>query len=256
LVAEGDVRIGWRDRCAWVTIDRPPLNLFTPKLIELIAETFTSLTQDASVCAAAITGAGRHLTGGMQIEELRDLSSASAETMISGLRDAIEAIHQAPFPTVAMINGACLGAGFELVMACDLRVLSSDARLGLPEVRIGIPSVIHAALLPGLIGPGRAAELLLTGEAIQADQALQWGLANRVVEPDHLLPETERLVEAILRCSPAAIRLQKELMIRWRNADQHAAIGMGVDAFRRAYATDEPREAMQAFLEKRPPAYG
>jgi enoyl-CoA hydratase len=255
MVAEGDIRITWQGRCAWVTIDRPPLNLFTPKLIEQIAETFTSLAQDASVGAAAITGAGRHLTGGMQIEELRDLSRASAETLITGLRDAIEAIHQAPFPTVAMVNGACLGAGFELVMACDLRVLSSDARLGLPEVRIGIPSVIHAALLTRLIGPGRAAELLLTGEAIPAGQALQWGLANRVVGPDHLLAETERLVDEILRCSPAAIRLQKELIIRWRNVDQRAAINMGVTAFGRAYATDEPREAMQAFLEKRPPDY-
>jgi enoyl-CoA hydratase len=256
MTAGGNVRVGRRGSCAWVTLDRPPLNLLTPQLIETLADTFMSLASDESVRAAVITGAGRHLTGGMQIEELRDLSKTSAERLISRLRRTIDAIHEAPFPTVAMVNGACLGAGFELVMACDLRVLSTDARLGLPEVRVGIPSVIHAALLPALIGPGRAAELLLTGESVPAEQAHAWGLANRLAGPAHLLPETERLIDEILRCGPNAIRLQKELIIRWRNADLRTAISAGVDAFGRAFTTDEPRSAMQAFLDKRSPDFG
>ena len=163
-------------------------------------------------------------------------------------------MHEAPFPTVAMVNGACLGAGFELAMACDLRTAAAGAPLGLPEVRVGIPSVIEAALLPALIGPGRAAEILLTGDSVTAETALAWGLVNRVAPAAELERVTLDLAGRIVECGPAAIRLQKELIIRWRNTDLRAAIEAGIDAFARSYATDEPREAMRAYLEKRPPA--
>ena len=118
-------------------------------------------------------------------------------------------------------------------------------------MRVGIPSVIHAALLPALVGPGRAAELLLTGETVDAEQALAWGLVNRVAPPERLLEQTERLVDSILACGPRAVRLQKELIVRWRNVDLRAAIDVSLEAFARAYAGDEPREMMQAFLDKR-----
>src|SRR3989442_1029241 len=95
--------------------------------------------------------------------------------LIPALHAAIDAVHQAPFPVIAAVNGACLGAGFELALACDLRVAVAGASLGLPEVRVGVPSVIQAALLPPLVGPGRAAELLLTGEPITAEPAPQCG---------------------------------------------------------------------------------
>ena len=161
----------------------------------------------------------------------------------------------APFPVIAMLNGYCLGAGFELVMACDLRTASTEARLGLPEIKVGVPSVIEAALLPALVGPGRAAEFLLTGEMITADQALEWGLVNRVAPPHELQAVTEALVAPILECAPTAVRLQKELIIRWRNTDQRTAVEYGINALAQAFATGEPREAMQAFLEKRKPRF-
>jgi enoyl-CoA hydratase/carnithine racemase len=128
--------------------------------------------------------------------------------------------------------------------------------MGLPEIRVGVPSVIEAALLPGLIGPGRAAECLLTGESITARQALEWGLVNRVASAADLERVTMELVDRILECAPSAVRLQKELMIRWRNADLGTAVAYGINAFAQAYATDEPREAMTAFLEKRKPRFG
>ena len=201
--------------------------------------------------AAVVTGAGRTMTAGMQLQVLRDLGRGAARAFIGELCAAIRAVHEAPFPTIAMVNGACLGAGFELALACDLRAASTDARLGLPEVRVGIPSVIHAALLPALVGPGRAAELLLTGQTVDAEQALAWGLVNRVAPPERLVDETERLVGSILGCGPNAVRLQKELIVRWRNADPRTAIELSLEAFARAYAGDEPRERMQAFLDKR-----
>jgi len=164
-------------------------------------------------------------------------------------------VHDAPFPTVCMVNGACLGAGFELAMACDLRVASEAALLGLPEIRVGIPSVIEAALLPALVGPGRAAEILLTGDPVSARQALEWGLVNRVVPPAELRAATAGLLGRILDCAPGAVRLQKELMVRWRNTDLRTAVEYGVNAFGQSFATGEPREAMDAYLEKRRPHF-
>jgi len=123
-------------------------------------------------------------------------------------------------------------------------------------VRVGVPSVVEAALLPGIVGPGRAAEILLTGEPVSAQQALEWGLVNRVVPPGELEAATTELVDKILACAPSAIRLQKELIIRWRNTDQRTAIAYGINAFAQAYATPDAREAQQAFIEKRPPKFG
>src|SRR6266581_781081 len=246
------VRVERKGRCAWVTLDRPPLNLFTLELIAAVRETFDTLARDAGVRVAVITGAGRAFTAGMQVQVLRDLTPVSAKALITSLHEAIHAVHDAPFPTVAMVNGPCLGAGFELAMACDLRVAAAGAPLGLPEVKVGAPSVIEAALLPALVGPGRAAEMLLTGDSVSAEQALAWGLVNRVVPADRLEAATAALVEQILACSPTAIRIQKELMIRWRNTDLVSAVRLSIDAFAQNYASGEGREAALAFLEKRP----
>ena len=126
---------------------------------------------------------------------------------------------------IASVNGHALGAGFELALACDLRVAAAEATFGLPEVRVGVPSVIQAALLPPLVGPGRAAELLLTGATIGAEQALAWGLVNRVVDRAGLRGGGRadgRQIHAA--CAPGAVRLQKQLIVRWRESDLPAAV--------------------------------
>jgi len=250
------VRVEMKKGCAWVTLDRPPLNLIVPELISEMRAAFDALSLDPSVRVAVVTGAGRAFTAGMQVQVLRDLTPVTAKSLITSLHEAIHAVHDAPFPTLAMVNGPCLGAGFELAMACDLRVAAAGAQLGLPEVKVGAPSVIEAALLPALVGSGRAAEMLLTGESVAAEQALEWGLVNRVAPPDKLEVVTAELVEKILACAPPAIRLQKELMVRWRNTDLASAVRLGINAFAQNYTTGEAREAALAFLEKRPPRFG
>ncbi len=238
------------------TLDRPPLNLLDPELIDALRTTFTELAADPSVRVAVLTGRGRAFTAGMNVHVLHDLDVPRAKTLITALHAAIESVHHAPFPVLAGVNGHCLGAGFELALACDLRIAASGATFGLPEVRVGLPSVIEAALLPGLVGPGRAAELLLTGEAIDAARAEAWGLVNRVVPAEGLRGALDELIARILACGPAAVRLQKELMIGWRYTDLAAAITSGINAFATAYATDEPQEGARAFLGKRPPRFG
>jgi enoyl-CoA hydratase/carnithine racemase len=235
----------------WCTLDAPPLNLLDFALIRSLDETFAALARDRSVHAAVIAGAGRGFTAGMDVRVLRDLDPGGARQLITALHAAIDRVHRAPFPVIASVHGPCLGAGFELALACDFRVAASDATLGLPEVRVGVPSVIEAALLPGLIGSGRAAELLLTGEPIGAAQALAWGLVSRVVPGGELRLAVEALLDRLAACGPRAVRLQKELMVHWRHTDLASAVAASVETFVAAYATGEPREGATAFLEKR-----
>src|SRR5215475_557655 len=255
-MAQSTVAVERRGDVVWCALDRPPLNLFEPGLITTLRATFETLARDTSIRAAVIMGRGRAFTAGMDVHVLQGLDAVSARALITDLCAAIDAVHRAPFPVLAAVHGACLGAGFELALACDLRVAATDASFGLPEVRVGVPSVIQAALLPALVGPGRAAELLLTGAPITASQALDWGLVNRVVPDDGLRAAAEELVAGILASGPEAIRLQKELIVRWRETDLATAVRYGINAFAAVYATAEPREGMNAYLEKRRPSFG
>ena len=237
------------------TLDRPPLNLLEPDLIRALRDCFRTLADDPTVRVAVLSGRGRAFTAGMDVHVLAALDVARAKALITGLHDAIHAVHVAPFPVVAAVNGHALGAGFELMLACDLRVAARGATMGLPEVRVGVPSVIEAALLAPMVGPGRAAELLLCGESITADEALAWGMVNRVVAPAELDGAVDAMVGKILAGAPAAIRLQKELMVRWRSTDLATAVEYGVNAFAVSYASADAREGLRAFLEKRPPRW-
>lgn len=254
-MAAPPVRVERTGATVRVTLDRPPLNLFEPGIIAALQNTFTALAADASVRLAILTGSGRAFCAGMDVGFLRTLDVVSAKALITSLQAAIGSVHQAPFPVIGVLNGAALGAGFELALACDLRVAAAGAQLGLPEVRVGVPSVIEAALLPAMVGPGRAAELLLSGEPVTADEALGWGLVNRVVPAGGLRDAAEQMAATILAGSPSAIRLQKELIVRWRQTDLATAVHYGINAFATAYATGEPQEGAAAFVDKRAPAW-
>jgi enoyl-CoA hydratase/carnithine racemase len=255
-MGDAPLRVERAGGTAWCTLERPPLNLLEPVLIRAIHDTFAALAREGAVRAAVLTGTGRAFTAGMDVQVLHGLDVAGARRLITDLHAAIEAVHHAPFPVIAAVNGPSLGAGLELALACDLRVAAAGATFGLPEVRVGVPSVIEAALLPALIGPGRAAEVLLTGEPIDAERALQWGLVNQVVAGARLRASVERVLEKILSAGPTAVRLQKALMLRWRYTDLESAIRSGIEAFATAYTTGEPQEGAAAFLAKRAPRFG
>jgi len=254
-MAESVLLVEQTDGVARVTFNRPPLNLIVPELIQAFRDSVLGLYRNRAVRLAIIAGSGRAFTAGVDLRIMKDLDVVSAKAFITGLHEAIRAVHEAPFPVIAQLHGYCLGGGFELAMACDMRVASAEVKLGLPEIKVGVPSVIEAALMPGLIGPGRAAESLLTGEMITAAEAERWGLVNRVAAPDRLEAVTRELADRILACSPTAVRTQKELINRWRQTDLPTAIQYGINAFAACFATGEPREAMTAFLEKRPPRF-
>ena len=142
-----------------------------------------------------------------------------------------------------------------MAASCDLRIASDKTRFGMPEVRVGIPSVIEASLLPRLIGLGRTADLVYTGEMIDAEEAERIGLINQKVPRENLKEATRQWAEKILQNGPTAMILQKKLIAQWMELSPSDSIAAGIKAFRECFQTREPREGMKAFLEKRPPAY-
>ena len=246
----GPLRIAREGGLARLTLDRPPLNVLTPGLIDTLGTTFRELGADPTLRVVVLDGAGRAFSAGVDVGAMKDLDASGARILIQALRAAIRALEEVPVPTIARLHGHVLGGALELVLACDLRLAAASCRLGMPEITVGIPSVIQAALLPGLVGWGRTAELLLGGRPVDGAEAERWGLVNRVVEDDALDREVESWVDRLLALPPDALRLQKALLTRWRRVDLDTAVELSVDAFVRAYATGEPRRAMQAFLER------
>lgn len=245
-----EFRIARDGGVARLTLDRSPLNVLTPALIVALGVAFRELGADPGLRVVVLGGSGRAFSAGVDVAAMRDLEAAGARALIGALRTTIRALEEVPVPTIARLHGHALGGALELVLACDLRIAAASCRLGMPEITVGIPSVIQAALLPGLIGWGRTAELLLGGRPIDATEAERWGLVNRAVEDGALDREVEGWVDRLVALPPDALRLQKALLARWRRVDLDTAVELSMDAFVRAYATGEPQRAMQAFLER------
>ena len=235
---------------AVVTVDnRRRLNCLSTPLILGLAEAFAKLGEDAALRAVVLTGAGdRAFIGGADLNELGALEPDSARLFITRLHEACRAIRDCPVPVIGRIGGFCLGAGLELAASCDFRAAADEARFGMPEVAMGIPSVIEAALLPGLIGWGRTREMLITGALISAAEALAMGLVQKVAPAADLDAAVEAWLAAICRAQPRAVRAQKALMNRWQRVSVEEGILAGIDALSRAYTTGEPQAAIGAFL--------
>ena len=241
------------ERVAVVTIERAAkLNILDQAAMVALTDAATSLHRDEALRAVVLTGAGeRAFIGGADIHAMAALDPGRAEAFITALHTAIAAIRAIPVPVIARINGYCLGAGLEVAAGCDLRLASDNAVFGMPEVKIGIPSVIEAALLPRLIGWGRAAQLLLLGENIDAEEALRIGLVSQVTAEAKLDDAVEAWIASIVAAGPRAVRAQKALMREWEKLPLDAAIAAGVTAFRHSYGHDEPHRMMRAFVERK-----
>ena len=238
---------------ATLTVDnRAKLNTLDSALMRAIIETVEGLALREDLRALVLTGAGeKAFIGGASIPEMAALDGDSAKEFITLVHRTCDCLRSLPVPVIARIDGYALGAGLEVAVSCDLRVATTRARFGMPEVKVGLPSVVEAALIPRLIGYGRARELLMLGETIDADTALRWGLVERVVSPEMLDDEVEKIVSSLLAAGPNAVRLQKTLMRQWEQLPADAAISAGMDAFVRAFETDEPARLLAAFTKRR-----
>jgi enoyl-CoA hydratase len=227
-------------------------NILTTRLIEELRAAIEGFHDDKALRVMVLTGAGnRAFIGGVDIKEMMGFDPASAEAFITRLHGVCAAIRSLPVPVIARISGYCLGGGLEVAAACDLRVASEDSTFGMPEVNVGIPSVIEAALLPRLVGWGKAREIIYTHRSVSAAEALSCGLVERVVAGEELDRAVEEWVEAIIKAGPRAIRLQKALIRHWEMLPVDRAIEKGIQIFGEAYQSDEPRTLMKRFLERK-----
>ncbi len=256
MTATDDVRVDIDDRpngrVATVTVDyQRKLNILGRARTERLRDTFLELAGDGEFRAAVLTGAGdRAFIGGADITEMVALEPASARSFITTLHEACHAIRELPVPVIAKIDGYCLGGGLEIAAACNLRVATDRSTFGMPEVRVGLPSVIEAALLPSIVGWGRARELVYTGESWDAYEAQRAGLLERVVPRDALDGVVERWLTSMLANGPRAIRAQKRLIAKWERLPIDDAIAASIDIFEATWEHDEPRDAMRAFLDR------
>jgi enoyl-CoA hydratase/carnithine racemase len=228
------------------------LNILGSAVTNGVREAFDSLAGDRDIRAVILAGQSeKSMIGGADIKEMAKLDQKSAEAFITRLRDLCEAVRQFPAPVIARLPGWCLGGGLEVAAACDFRIAAHDAKFGMPEVRVGIPSVIHAALLPRLIGWGRARWLVMTAENIDAPTALGWGLVDVVAPPGGLDGSVEHTVKALLECGPEALRSQKALLRQWEELPLKESVDLSVGVFGQSFLTGEPQRLMQGFLDRK-----
>jgi len=247
-----------RNQIAFVTINRPQqLNALNKDTIDALHNALAAADADAGVGAIILTGSGeKAFVAGADIKEFADFSIAQGgELAMRGQQTLFDFIEQLSTPVIAAVNGFALGGGLELAMAAHIRVASSNARMGLPETSLGvIPGYGGTQRLAQLIGRGKANELIFTAGMLKAEEALQWGLVNSVVEQSELLATCEALAQKILANSPLAIAAA----IRCVNAGFTSGMNgyeVEIEEFGKCFGTKDFKEGTTAFLEKRKPNF-
>jgi enoyl-CoA hydratase/carnithine racemase len=235
-----------------ITVANPDkLNILDSTAMDEMDATLARVAEDRDARVVVLRGKGqRAWIGGADIREMALLDEHSALAFIGRLHGVCQQIRELPVPVVAAIRGWCLGAGLEVAACCDLRLAAAGSRFGMPEVRVGLPSVIEAAVLPRIIGIGRARDLVMTGRIVDADEAWHWGLLDGLVPDADLDALVERRTGEILAGAPGAMRQQKALCRAWEEQPLTSAIATGIEAFGAAFRGDEPRRYLQRFLAR------
>lgn len=247
-----NVRVERYENVARVTLARSAKrNAMSSDVAAELTAAFLSLADEDDLRVVVLSGDGPSFCAGADVKELASLTPQTAESFIRGLHAAIAAAMVCPVPVIAAIRGACVGAGLELVAGCDMRIATHDAHFSMPEVKIGVPSVIEAALLPRLMGRGKAARMVLTGETIDAQTALQWGLLEELVSGDDLMFRAGALAAEIADADPIAIRAQKRLIRAWDDMTIDQAVEASVREFADSYKTSAPRDRLAAAMAER-----
>lgn len=231
---------------------RKALNIIgTPEITALTAA-LQQLANDPRLRVLVLRGRDDQAwIGGADIHEMALLTPDTAAAFITRLKDLCEAIRLFPVPVIARLAGWCLGGGLEAALACDLRLGSSQSQYGMPEVKVGIPSVIHAAMLPRRVGMSAATWLLLTGETIGADEALRIDLLHQVHAPEALDAAVQATARQLAGLGPQVLRQQKRLLRDWERLPLAEAVDRSVAEFGRAFSTGEPQDYMNRFLNRK-----
>lgn len=251
ILTETDQKIGI------VKINRPDvLNAVNIETILELEDAVKGFAGDKDITVIVITGEGKSFVSGSDISRLATMDSLAAREYSQIGQRVLSYIENVEKPIIAAVNGYALGSGCELAMACDMRIASEKAKFGQPEVKLGlIPGHAGTQRLARLVGIGKAKELIFTGELIDAHEALRIGLANKVVPPEKLMEETKAMAQKIISAGPTAVRVAKTVLNRGADANLMTANSYEMEAFSILFSTDEAREGMKAFLEKRKPKW-
>ena len=219
---------------------------------EQFIEAMAALKHDESLRALVLTGAGdRSFVGGTNIAEMANFDLSEAEASATKTHRVCDAVRTFPVPVIARINGYCFGSGMEIAACADMRVAADHAKFGMPETRFGIPSGMEASVLPRLIGWGKAVELVLTGDHIDAAEADRIGFLQKCVPYAEMDVAVEGWIESLLACGPRAVRIQKRLIIDWDRMSVTDGARAGIQAYVDSYRTDEPHRLMTAFVNRK-----
>jgi enoyl-CoA hydratase len=245
------------DRVATLTINRPDkLNALNDRVIAELGEAIDAVRENTDVGGVILTGAGRAFVAGADISELEKHGAISAKLLAQRGQDVFRRFETSPKPIIAAVNGFALGGGCELAMACHIRIASDAAKFGQPEVKLGLlPGYGGTQRLPRLVGKGRALQLLLSGDMIDAQEAYRIGLVNRVVPANELIGAATTMLKAILANGPLAVAHCIEVVNRGYDLPLDEALTLEATAFGLLAATDDKREGTHAFLEKRSPSF-
>lgn len=253
----GFVTKGIEDRVAVLTINKPPANALSSALIQEISSIFNELEHDENVRAIVLKGDGRFFSAGADIKEFTTINSADDFSQLAESGQVIfEKIEQFRKPVIASIHGAALGGGLELAMACHIRYVSENAKLGLPELQLGlVPGFAGSQRLPRYVGMAKAAEMLFTSDSISGKEAVQWGLANAAFPEEELHEASLQLAKKIAAKSPLALSKAIELLNYSKHENYYAGVKKEADSFGDIFVSVDAKEGISAFIEKRQPQF-
>ncbi|MGG1661827.1 enoyl-CoA hydratase [Brevibacillus sp. NRS-1366] len=244
------------DRVAVVTITNPPANAISKSVLAQLSELLDQWENNEQIKAIVITGEGRFFIAGADIKEFTELQSTEAVAMSKFGQAVFDRIESFPKPIIAAINGACLGGGLELAMACHIRLAAHEAKLGLPELNLGlIPGYGGTQRLPRLVGRGKATQLILTSEMIGGEEAHRIGLVETVYPAEQLLDEAKKLAGTIAQKSAVTLKLALDGILSSEERSLSDGLDYEAKLFGDAFATEDAKEGVAAFLEKRKPQF-
>lgn len=242
---------------AVVTISRPPANAFARQVISELNELLDAVEHDAAIRVILVHGEGRFFSAGADIKEFTSVSSGvEFGDLARGGQQVFERVESFSKPIIAAIHGAALGGGLEFAMSCHLRYVTETAKLGLPELQLGIiPGFAGTQRLPRHVGFAKAAEMMFTSDPISGLEAVQWGLANRAFSDEELLPGALAIAKKIAKKSPIAIKATLEVLQYSKTGAFYEGVEAEANSFGEVFSSQDAKEGIQAFIEKREPVF-
>lgn len=241
---------------AWLTLQRPEkLNALSPDLLAQGVAAVNQIASSGDIRCLILRGAGRAFCAGADLSSMQEMTTTQAQRRFERT-NLWQALEDLPLPTIAAVHGYCFGGGCELALACDFRLAADSARFGQPEIKVGIiPGAGGTQRLPRLVGMTHAKELVFLGDPIDANEAYRIGLVNRVVPADGLADEARRWAEKLTALPPLSLRAAKTVMNRGRGLELSSALELERLGFASLFGTEDQKEGVRAFLEKRPPSF-